>query len=1388
MKKRFPIIAIIVAILGLFGVTLATSDYIYESTIDWVNTLTICDPDDSRVNACVTIMDRNLWATKSGTICNSANSWICWYQYQWWNNYGFEIWCRSNWCEDDVARTAAINIRVDTTWYGPQNYYSWNIYRAISVAPQDWSESRNDNLRWWAWDNENNNRWYDIWTNSLTNVEDRKGPCPDWYHIPSQWERKALSDYWLNYHKWEEDVGLNAQFQRDFLIPSLPTRYVDDGRIAINDNDAEYRSSSPYSGIFTNWIFAHYFKIDNRNHQLSVWGAVGRASATPIRCFKNYALSYFVTWFDVKLFDWNIVVWSWEIKSWYTLSKAGNFIDIVKNYTNSNSGYVLKWYESESIEEFDFKNTAIESDLDLYARWQPCPNGYTVINNKCISKKAWVYYENWYIQVTDGGKSIYLRDRNVGWVSDVVVKYMRFYQIINHWYNECDDSSDWDSCMIWKYLNGLEEVNSTLETNYDNIYDANIDIVNNVLDDMEGDWKLIGQEMQKLRLSIVNDILDESCQYSSSGWDECYDNYMLYCINDVFNTGYNQIEDAWNYVYEYIWQENRYNMHDYSIINGYALWNYYYRWNNNGVKYTDLKINYDNWIITNMETLEKKWFTWWRLWEPDTWWEKDSWLENPCNGEWEYLPSREDWLELMTLYWDINGYEMKDYSCSDDGENYECYGSELAWNGGDLFVNDMLIPDGGYIYYNWDGNTYYSQDLYLWTASDKWYVGDVDYSWLYYMTSKDMRNNWFDYWNNVAMPVRCFLNPEHVESAGTLPSYTVVYKDGDKTLFTKSVKEWKFARNLNPWDKEWYIFKWWYTDSKMKNEFNFDTPITNNITLYAKWKEYGMLYKDGYIKITDGDDSVYINDKNQWAENSISLINNISDLMDEYEMCQLIAIPVEQPRSLSVQDMSELEEEFFAKVWVLIWNNNLDSCEEIYEYIGNISPLTLWSYYFRWNNNWINYTDLDIDYNNNWEIRNWNSLDSEFLSWWRLWNDEWKWWIKWNINPCTWENEYLPTPDDWEKLLNLYAKLKGYRVENNGNEYQADLILENEYWDKISIEFEEDMLIPSAGDLLDIPYVGHFHIPSTALRTAQDEIENVWYYNDWHFYYWDAQLAVDMMDWNSFAMPVRCFLNITESDDEEDTPSTPTTPTYTPSHGWSSGGWRTWVTKTDEDKTHGSADDQKSETQTEPEKQDTPKVPEVKPWANLVDDTPTTQPSNSHGSATTVTSTPAPTYTAEFKSAYSFAKTYWITNKESIQDAKMYTELTRIQMAKMLSQYAINVLGQTPDYSRWVVSFNDVSNKLNKEYDNAVTLAYQLWIMWINMKNNNFRPRDTVTRAEFATALSRMLYWIEDGKWKTKYYEPHIAKLYNEWIINNTNAKMVEKRWYVMTMLMRTVR
>ena len=162
-------------------------------------------------------------------------------------------------------------------------------------------------------------------------------------------------------------------------------------------------------------------------------------------------------------------------------------------------------------------------------------------------------------------------------------------------------------------------------------------------------------------------------------------------------------------------------------------------------------------------------------------------------------------------------------------------------------------------------------------------------------------------------------------------------------------------------------------------------------------------------------------------------------------------------------------------------------------------------------------------------------------------------------------------------------------------------------------------------------------------------------------------------------------------------------------------------------------------------------------------------------------------YSQEFIDAYNFAKKYWITTTTSIWDAKMYSTLTRIEMAEMLSNFAINLLWKKPDISKWMVKFDDVTNKLNLEYGNAVTLSYQLGIMWQNIKSNRFRPNDEVTRAEFVTVLSRLLYRIEDWNWKMKYYEPHILKLYNEWIINKINPNLKEKKWYVILMLTRSI-
>ena len=248
----------------------------------------------------------------------------------------------------------------------------------------------------------------------------------------------------------------------------------------------------------------------------------------------------------------------------------------------------------------------------------------------------------------------------------------------------------------------------------------------------------------------------------------------------------------------------------------------------------------------------------------------------------------------------------------------------------------------------------------------------------------------------------------------------------------------------------------------------------------------------------------------------------------------------------------------------------------------------------------------------------------------------------------------------------------------------------------------------------------------------------------------------------------------------------------------SSGWWGRWWSskKTDED-THWSAEDSQKNTQDDKNTENVIQSdPEHSEWGSEESiNTPVDSSDKSSEWQEILSPSDLPSsagqvsFTKEQKDAYIFAKENWITTKDTIQLAQMNGKLTRIAMAKMLSQYAMNVLWQTPDTSK-TIKFKDVSNKKDADYDNWVTLAYQLWIMWQNMPWNKFRPNDEVSRAEFATALSRLLYQTTDGEYKStkEYYIPHMAKLYNEWIISNTDPSMAERRWYVMIMLMRSAK
>lgn len=181
------------------------------------------------------------------------------------------------------------------------------------------------------------------------------------------------------------------------------------------------------------------------------------------------------------------------------------------------------------------------------------------------------------------------------------------------------------------------------------------------------------------------------------------------------------------------------------------------------------------------------------------------------------------------------------------------------------------------------------------------------------------------------------------------------------------------------------------------------------------------------------------------------------------------------------------------------------------------------------------------------------------------------------------------------------------------------------------------------------------------------------------------------------------------------------------------------------------------------------------------------------GKILTVTTVLSPWFANKFSIykniAYDFAFNNQITTMPTVEQADMYWSLDRIAMAKMISNYAINVLWLIPN-SNGNCTFKDVPSDINEAYDYWVTKSCQLWLMWQWIKD--FRPYDKVTRAEFATVLSRLVNRDSDDLARLNsadpYYTEHMKYLENNWIIDDVVKLSIsnnEIRWYVMLMLMR---
>lgn len=165
-------------------------------------------------------------------------------------------------------------------------------------------------------------------------------------------------------------------------------------------------------------------------------------------------------------------------------------------------------------------------------------------------------------------------------------------------------------------------------------------------------------------------------------------------------------------------------------------------------------------------------------------------------------------------------------------------------------------------------------------------------------------------------------------------------------------------------------------------------------------------------------------------------------------------------------------------------------------------------------------------------------------------------------------------------------------------------------------------------------------------------------------------------------------------------------------------------------------------------------------------------------------------FASEQNDAYLWACQHNITTMRTIQEARLDQPLTRAELAKIMSVYAMKEYHLKPLITG-AVNYKDVNTDLGDLAD-YIQLAYQLQIMGINADGTPiqaFEPHKLVSRAEFATVLSRVIWGNKHNISGDDRYSAHLQALKKYGVItSDVPANWWELRGRALLMLHRTAK